>query len=50
MHSTQSSVPQDKHLSRVTAGEMKYLRRVAGRARRDWIRNENITGIKSPSH
>nr|XP_014284774.1 uncharacterized protein LOC106686136 [Halyomorpha halys] len=40
LYESESWVPLDKHLSRVTAIEMRYLRRVAGRTRRDRIRNE----------
>nr|XP_014292674.1 uncharacterized protein LOC106691424 [Halyomorpha halys] len=40
LYGSESWVPLDKHLSRVTSVEMRYLRRVAGRTRRDRIRNE----------
>nr|XP_014287206.1 uncharacterized protein LOC106687694 [Halyomorpha halys] len=39
LYGSKTWVPLDKHLSRVTAMEMRYLRRVAGRTRRDRIRN-----------
>lgn len=39
---SESWVPLDKHCNRVIAVEMKYLYRVAGRTRRDQIRNERI--------
>ncbi|XP_066909445.1 uncharacterized protein [Halyomorpha halys] len=40
LYGSESWVLLDKHLSRVTAVEMRYLRRVAGRTRRDRIWNE----------
>ncbi|XP_014270405.1 uncharacterized protein [Halyomorpha halys] len=40
LYGSESSVPLDKHLSRVTAMEMRYLWRVADRTKRDRIRNE----------
>ncbi|XP_014294694.1 uncharacterized protein [Halyomorpha halys] len=40
LYGSESWVPLDKHLSRVTRMEMRYLRRVADLTRRDRIRNE----------
>ena len=32
----------EKHFSKITTVEMRYMRRMVGKNRRDWIRNERI--------
>jgi hypothetical protein len=40
--SSESLTILDKHKNRMQAGEMKYLRKVNGKTRRDQIRNTTI--------
>lgn len=42
LYGTESLALQDKHLSRITAVEMRCMRRMIGKTRRDRIRNERI--------
>lgn len=42
LYGSESLVTLDRNMSRMTAIEMKYLRRVAGKTRRDRIRNDTI--------
>ncbi|XP_039291248.1 uncharacterized protein LOC120352956 [Nilaparvata lugens] len=44
MYGSESWVSLDKHMSRVTAAEMRYLRRIVGKSRRDRVRNETVRG------
>ncbi|XP_022198639.1 uncharacterized protein LOC111055686 [Nilaparvata lugens] len=42
LYGAESWTTLDKHMSRVTAAEMRYLRRIVGKNRRDRIRNETV--------
>lgn len=42
LYGTESLPFQDKHITKMTAVEMRYLRRTVGKTRRDRIRNEQI--------
>jgi hypothetical protein len=42
LHGTESLTVLDKHKNRMQASEMKYLRKVIGKTRRDQIRNTKI--------
>lgn len=42
LYGAESWIMTDRQKSRVTAAEMKFLRRIAGKTRRDCIRNERI--------
>ena len=42
LHGTESLTVLDKHKNRMQASEMKYLRKVIGKTRRDQIRNTTI--------
>ena len=43
MYGSESWPTQNKHISRATAVQMKVLRRIIGKTKRDRIRNERIT-------
>lgn len=49
-YGSESWIMLDKQVSRITGAEMRYLRRVVGKTRRDHVRNERIRAeLKTPA-